>query len=161
MQATHKSLQNQLERSTHPKHDTTSGLVYHLPLVNWLTNWLRKKWMNPMKHSYLTSAVLIAASFATSNVYAETWKFALEEVKGSVQDAYAQEFKAHRKCNRWRRHSGSLSIRHIRSVRRSYRAYCERYYPIYQRLARYFWFIRARNAGFLHPLPFVARQWCE
>ena len=49
--------------------------------------------MNPMKHSYLTSAVLIAASFATSNVYAETWKFALEEVKGSVQDAYAQEFK--------------------------------------------------------------------
>ncbi len=51
--------------------------------------------MNPMKHSYryLTSTALIAASFFASNAYAETWKFALEEVKGSVQDAYAQEFK--------------------------------------------------------------------
>ncbi|MCO7232801.1 MULTISPECIES: TRAP transporter substrate-binding protein DctP [unclassified Cobetia] len=33
------------------------------------------------------------AALASAGVQADTWRFALEEVSGSVQDAYAQEFK--------------------------------------------------------------------
>ena len=41
------------------------------------------------------TAALVALGFAAASqaVHAETWKFALEEVDGSVQDAYAEEFK--------------------------------------------------------------------
>lgn len=51
--------------------------------------------MNPMKKRYrhLATTLLLASSALAGTVQAETWKFALEEVKGSVQDAYAQEFK--------------------------------------------------------------------
>ncbi len=38
-------------------------------------------------------ATLIAAAFVAQGAQAATWKFALEEVDGSVQDAYAEEFK--------------------------------------------------------------------
>nr|WP_299245619.1 TRAP transporter substrate-binding protein DctP [uncultured Halomonas sp.] len=40
-------------------------------------------------------AVIIVAAgvFSTNAAFAEKWRFALEEVEGSVQDAYAQEFK--------------------------------------------------------------------
>lgn len=42
----------------------------------------------------LTAATaIVAASAALSAAQAETWKFALEEIKGSVQDRYAQKFK--------------------------------------------------------------------
>lgn len=36
---------------------------------------------------------LLAATFFAQGAQAESWKFALEEVDGSVQDAYAEEFK--------------------------------------------------------------------
>lgn len=36
---------------------------------------------------------LLAAAFFVQGAQAESWKFALEEVDGSVQDAYAEEFK--------------------------------------------------------------------
>lgn len=36
---------------------------------------------------------LLAAAFFAQGAQAESWKFALEEVDGSVQDAYAEEFK--------------------------------------------------------------------
>ena len=38
-------------------------------------------------------ATLFAAAFVAQAAQAATWKFALEEVDGSVQDAYAEEFK--------------------------------------------------------------------
>lgn len=38
-------------------------------------------------------AAIATAGMATSVAQAETWRFALEEVDGSVQDAYAEEFK--------------------------------------------------------------------
>ncbi len=40
-----------------------------------------------------TAAALLAAGSVLSAAQAETWKFALEEIKGSVQDRYAQKFK--------------------------------------------------------------------
>lgn len=39
------------------------------------------------------ATALIAGSAALSAAQAESWKFALEEIKGSVQDRYAQKFK--------------------------------------------------------------------
>lgn len=39
------------------------------------------------------AAALFAASASLSAAQAETWKFALEEIEGSVQDQYAQRFK--------------------------------------------------------------------
>lgn len=48
-------------------------------------------------HKYGTVLAAAAAVFAGSAVVfavqAETWKFALEEIDGSVQDAYAEKFK--------------------------------------------------------------------
>ena len=38
-------------------------------------------------------AALFGAALMAQSAHAETWKFALEEVDGSVQDAYAEEFK--------------------------------------------------------------------
>ncbi len=37
--------------------------------------------------------IVVAGIFSTNAAFAEKWRFALEEVEGSVQDAYAQEFK--------------------------------------------------------------------
>ena len=39
------------------------------------------------------AVTLLAAAFFAQGAQAESWKFALEEVDGSVQDAYAEEFK--------------------------------------------------------------------
>jgi len=39
------------------------------------------------------AAAILGATFMSQAAQAEAWKFALEEVSGSVQDAYAQEFK--------------------------------------------------------------------
>lgn len=45
------------------------------------------------KKAGLVAAIAAAGIFTSSIAMAETWRFALEEVEGSVQDAYAQEFK--------------------------------------------------------------------
>ncbi|SHF29243.1 tripartite ATP-independent transporter solute receptor, DctP family [Modicisalibacter ilicicola DSM 19980] len=45
------------------------------------------------KKASLVAAIAAAGIFSSSAALAETWRFALEEVEGSVQDAYAQEFK--------------------------------------------------------------------
>lgn len=51
--------------------------------------------MNSLKKRcrYLATTAVLMTSFLAGSVQAETWKFALEEVKGSVQDAYAEQFK--------------------------------------------------------------------
>ncbi|WP_434360733.1 TRAP transporter substrate-binding protein DctP [Parasalinivibrio latis] len=41
----------------------------------------------------LSSAAVLTAGLFSGGALAETWKFALEEIQGSVQDAYAQQFK--------------------------------------------------------------------
>ncbi|GHB03690.1 TRAP transporter substrate-binding protein [Modicisalibacter luteus] len=45
------------------------------------------------KKAGLIAAIATAGAMSTSVAQAETWRFALEEVDGSVQDAYAEEFK--------------------------------------------------------------------
>lgn len=40
-----------------------------------------------------TAALVMGGAVLSTAAKAETWKFALEEIKGSVQDAYAQKFK--------------------------------------------------------------------
>lgn len=52
----------------------------------------------PVRLSALIKGIALASSlgvsaFVSAGVQADTWRFALEEVSGSVQDAYAQEFK--------------------------------------------------------------------
>lgn len=46
----------------------------------------------PIRVVALTATALGVMAFSTS-VQAEDWKFAIEEIQGSVQDAYAQKFK--------------------------------------------------------------------
>lgn len=45
------------------------------------------------RKSVAATVTLLAAAFFAQGAQAEAWKFALEEVDGSVQDAYAEEFK--------------------------------------------------------------------
>jgi TRAP-type C4-dicarboxylate transport system substrate-binding protein len=40
-----------------------------------------------------TTAAAALLSIAPATVFAEDWKFAIEEIPGSIMDAYAQEFK--------------------------------------------------------------------
>jgi tripartite ATP-independent transporter DctP family solute receptor len=51
-----------------------------------------------LRARFLASAAAVAVAFGfgatAGTVEAETWKFALEEVDGSVQDAFAEKFKA-------------------------------------------------------------------
>jgi TRAP-type transport system periplasmic protein len=42
----------------------------------------------------LAALALFAATAATSDAQAEEWRFAIEEIPGSIMDTYAQEFKA-------------------------------------------------------------------
>jgi tripartite ATP-independent transporter DctP family solute receptor len=46
----------------------------------------------PMKISWLLAGAVMATAVAQA-ASAEEWKFAIEEIEGSVQDAYAQKFK--------------------------------------------------------------------
>ena len=46
----------------------------------------------PLKISSLLAGAVLATAMSQAAM-AEDWKFALEEIDGSVQDAYAQEFK--------------------------------------------------------------------
>src|SRR5918996_1026988 len=46
----------------------------------------------PLQISGLVAGVALAAAVSHA-ANAEEWKFAIEEIQGSVQDAYAQEFK--------------------------------------------------------------------
>lgn len=43
--------------------------------------------------SGLIAAIAVAGAVTTSVAQAETWRFALEEIDGSIQDSYAEEFK--------------------------------------------------------------------
>ncbi len=43
--------------------------------------------------AFTAAAAILAGSAAMTAAQAESWKFALEEIKGSVQDRYAQQFK--------------------------------------------------------------------
>lgn len=50
------------------------------------------KWKINRWKSLSATAALAATLFSAGSI-ADTWKFALEEIQGSVQDAYAQQFK--------------------------------------------------------------------
>lgn len=50
--------------------------------------------LNALKKAALAAAMGLALAGQASMAAAEEWKFALEEISGSVQDAYAQKFKA-------------------------------------------------------------------
>lgn len=47
----------------------------------------------PLKISGLVAGAVVATVMSQAAVAQEEWKFAIEEIEGSVQDAYAQEFK--------------------------------------------------------------------
>jgi tripartite ATP-independent transporter DctP family solute receptor len=47
----------------------------------------------PLKISGLVAGAVVATVMSQAAMAQEEWKFALEEIEGSVQDAYAQEFK--------------------------------------------------------------------
>ena len=49
--------------------------------------------INNSRKPVAAAVTLLAAAFFAQGAHAESWKFALEEVDGSVQDAYAEEFK--------------------------------------------------------------------